>query len=135
MDFERCKKPVRQISLVPLINVVFLLLIFFLVAGAVEKIDVIDVELPMAESGEIIEQGPIEILLGLHDALVANDMPMQQDALADWLKPRLADDPARVITIKADARLPAAALIDLLNLLEAQGAKHLSLTTQQGSAS
>ena len=131
MEFERNKKAIRQISLVPLINVVFLLLIFFLVAGTVEKVDVIDVQLPEAESGEVIEEGPIEILLGRYSELIANDVPIELDAIEDWLRPKLEASPERVITIKADARLEAARMIDLLDALKRSGAKQISLTTQE----
>jgi biopolymer transport protein ExbD len=131
MDFERHKMPIRQISMVPLINVVFLLLIFFLVAGTVEKIDVIDVELPEAQSGEVIEEGPIEILLGRYDEVIANDQPMDMYGIEAWLAPKLEDDPERVITIKADARMHAARMIDLLDHLKRAGATHISLTTQE----
>ena len=45
------KKQVNQIGLIPLINVIFLLLIFFLVAGTVESIDTFEVDLPASNSG------------------------------------------------------------------------------------
>lgn len=131
MEFERNRKTIRQISLVPLINVVFLLLIFFLVAGTVEKVDVIDVELPEAESGEVIEEGPIEILLGRYNEVIANDVPLELEGIEAWLKPKLENAPERVITIKADARLEAARMIELLDSLKKAGAKQISLTTQE----
>ena len=131
MEFERRKMPIRQISMVPLINVVFLLLIFFLVAGTVEKVDVIDVELPEAQSGEVIEEGPIEILLGRYDEVIANDQPIEMGDIAQWLAPKLESDPKRVITIKADARMPASRMIDLLDHLKRAGATQISLTTQE----
>lgn len=132
MEFERSNRRMRAISLVPLINVVFLLLIFFLVAGTLEKVDVIDVQLPLAQSGELLEEGPIEILLGRHDEVIANDTPMDLDAVAQWIAPKLEADANRVISVKADARLEAARMIDLLDILKGVGAKQISLTTQGG---
>lgn len=131
MDFNRSKKQARQISLVPLINVVFLLLIFFLVAGTVEKVDVIDVQLPEAQSGEVIEEGPIEILLGRYDEVIVNDQLIELAEVSAWLEPKLERNPDRVITIKADARLKAIRMIDLLDRLKQAGAKQISLTTQE----
>ena len=105
-------------------------IIFFLVAGTVEKVDVIDVQLPEAQSGELLEEGPIEILLGRYNEVIANDTPMELQEVADWIAPKLKDNPSRVVSIKADARLEAARMIDLLDSLKAAGATQISLTTQ-----
>jgi len=131
MEFERTKKPIKPISLVPMINVVFLLLIFFLVAGTVEKVDVIDVQLPEAQSGEVLEEGPIQILMGHYNEIIVNDQPMELNDIESWLLPMLKENPERVITIKADARMPANQMIEMLDRLKAAGGKNISLTTQE----
>ncbi len=131
MNFERSKKPVRPISLIPLINVVFLLLIFFLVAGTVEKVEVIDVELPEAVSGEVLEEGSIQILMGQYNEIIINDEPITLIDGQTSLQPKLKNSPNRVITIKADARMPAPRMIELLDRVKAAGGKQISLTTQE----
>lgn len=131
MEMERSKKPVREISMVPLINVVFLLLIFFLVAGTVEKVEVIDVELPQAVSGELVEEGPIEILMGRYQEIIINDRPVTLAEVEALIRQKLEASPQRVITIKADARMPASRMIELLDRLKAAGGRNISLTTQQ----
>lgn len=119
------------ISMIPLINVVFLLLIFFLVAGTVEKIDVIDVELPEAVSGELADTGPVEVLLGRHDEIIINDRPVAFDALGEAVAELLADQPDRLITLKADARMDAPRMIQVMDAIKQAGGVNLALTTQR----
>lgn len=130
MEFERHKRALRPISMVPLINVVFLLLIFFLVAGTVEKVDVIDVELPEAVSGQLMEEGTIQILLGQYDEVILNDSPHDLYQMQRTLEEALKNNPERLITIKADARMAATRMIDVLDIVKAAGGTNISLTTQ-----
>ena len=47
---EKRKRERRDINLVPLINIIFLLLIFFIVAGTIKKPTPAPVEMPVATS-------------------------------------------------------------------------------------
>ena len=132
MDFERQKKPLKEISMVPLINVVFLLLIFFLVAGTVEKFDIVPVELPEAISGQVLDEGHIQIVLGRHDELLINDELVTFAEMSEYLIEELEHNKERIITVKADASLQADRLIRLMDVIKAAGGRNLSLVTQSG---
>ncbi len=130
MDFERTAKPIKEISLVPLINVVFLLLIFFLVAGTLERFDVLNVQPPIAESGEELDQGPLVVVMGAREELLFNDDLVTPGELENLLREPLKKYPGRVVTIKADARLDAPKLIAILERVRAAGGDKLTLMTQ-----
>lgn len=130
VEFSRSHRRMREASLVPLINVVFLLLIFFLVAGRIEKLDVVPVDVPVADSGKLVETGPITILLGTHDVIVINDKLVALEQVRPTLAALLKEAPARVITLKAEARLPASDLLKLMEQIKAGGGKNVSLATQ-----
>ena len=132
MDFKRQKKPLKEISMVPLINVVFLLLIFFLVAGTVEKFDIVPVELPEAISGQVLDEGHIQIVLGRHDELLINDELVTFAEMSEYLIEELEHNKERIITVKADASLQADRLIRLMDVIKAAGGRNLSLVTQSG---
>ena len=130
ISIDRHKKRIKPISLVPMINVVFLLLIFFLVAGTLEKVDVIDVELPKADSGELLDEGHVQIMLGRYDEIIINDRPVKLSEVESEIKRQLEHNPERVMTMKADARMPASRMIEVMNRIKAAGGVNLSLTTQ-----
>lgn len=131
MEFTRSKKPIRQVSMVPLINVVFLLLIFFLVAGTVKSVEIIDVELPEAVSGQLVDEGPVEILLGRYQEIIINDAPVVLGNVSTHMKRLLKDNPQRVITLKPDARMSASRMIEVMHRIKEGGGQNVSITTQQ----
>ena len=131
IELERHKRPIRPISLVPLINVVFLLLIFFLVAGTIKRFETVDVSIPQAVSGEVLDEGHVQVVLGRHDEVVINDELVALDSIEPIIAKALSGHPNRLITVKADARMKASRMIEVMNSIKAAGGVNVSLVTQQ----
>lgn len=129
MDFTRNTRKLRAISMVSLIDIVFTIILFFLVAGHMEKFGIIAVDLPHADSGQLLEEGPVVITLGKYGEVIINDELYEGKKIATELKRQLAINPERVVTIKADALLEANRLVDFLELVRASGGKNLSILT------
>ncbi len=130
MEIERNLKPIKEISLIPLINVVFLLLIFFMVAGTLERFDVLKVETPLAESGEELNQSAIVIVLGSHDEVLMNDDLGMISDVEEFIVKQLAQGENRPITIRADSRLEAIKLMEVIEEIRSAGGKNLTLAVQ-----
>lgn len=130
MEIERSKQLNREINLIPLINVIFMLLIFFLMAGTIEKMEIIPVELPVADSGKVLDQGHIVIVLGHYDEVIMNDELIALDQLPVKAGKLLKDNPRKIISLKADARLEAKRVIEVMNMLREVGGQNLSIVTQ-----
>ena len=130
IPIERSKQGTQEISMIPLINLVFLLLVFFLVAGTIEKFDIIQLDIPEAESGKVLDEGHVVIVLGSRNEILLNDEFMLEGRLGEALTVMLKRNPKRVVTLKADARLPAQRLIRVMDILKAAGVQNLSLVTQ-----
>lgn len=130
MEINRSKRMTREISMIPLINLVFLLLIFFLVAGTIEKFDIIPVEIPVADSGKILDEGHIVIVLGQYNEILLNDELVSVDELRTRVETLLENNPRKVISLKADARLEASKMVAIMDLLRIAGGVNLSIVTQ-----
>ena len=52
---QRHSKPLEMVNLIPMINLIFLLLIFFLLTGVVSKKDTNDISRPESEFGKKVE--------------------------------------------------------------------------------
>ncbi len=130
MEFERTRKKPLEISLIPLIDISMFLLIFFMVAGAVEKFEIIPIDPPVAASGKLVEEGHLVILLGKHDELIIGEDIIPLEQAQDFLAPILEKNPNKVITVKADAAAPAGRVIDVMDAIKAAGGKQLSIVTQ-----
>ena len=117
--------------MIPLINIVFLLLIFFLITGTVERFAIIPINLPESENGKLLDEGHIVIVLGKHDEILLDEALLSPPELKQLLIHLLKTNPERIITIKADARLAASRLIDTMNIIRDAGGQNVSLVTQK----
>lgn len=134
IEFDRARKKIKAISLVPLINVVFMLVLFFLIAGHMEKFAIVPVELPSADSGQLLDEGPIVIVLGRYDEILINDELYTLEQVLPTLQLELKNNKARIITIKADAQLEANKLIGVIEQVRRAGGTNFSLVTQAGAS-
>ena len=132
MEFNRTTRKLRAISMVSLIDIVFTIILFFLVAGHLEKFSIIDIDLPHADSGQHLEEGPIVVALGKYGEVIINDEIFEGATIDAQLKQQFLVNPDRVVTIKADAHLEANKLVDFLEQVRAAGGKNLSLVTDSG---
>lgn len=130
MDFPRTRRKKIEISLIPLIDVSMFLLIFFMVSGTVEKIDLIPIEPPVSQHGNMMDEGHVLVLLGSHDEIILNDEMVTIEEMQKSLTPELTANPAKVVTVKADAVVPANRMIEVMDAIKAAGGHHLSILTQ-----
>lgn len=108
-----------EIELTPLINIVFLMLIFFLLAGSLKPGEVI--EPVRAMSGEAAASPPLSrtITLMRNGSLLLGDTPVDRQ---DLIRQLTANGANRApLSIKPDAGLEAAELVELMRLLRQGG--------------
>jgi len=94
------------LELTPMIDVVFLLMIFFLVASKLDQADrAIDVVLPQAAAAKPLTSMPREFVINIDrdGGLHAGARPVTLDELRQLLRQSAADDPARqTVIVRAD---------------------------------
>lgn len=134
MDFPRTHRKRVEISLIPLIDVSIFLLIFFMLAGSIEKFEIIPVDPPVAQSGKLMDEGHITILLGRRDEIIVGDEIVAMEQMQQMLSPELKANPNKVVTVKADAVVPANRVIEVMDAIKAAGGKNLSIVTQSKAA-
>jgi len=130
VEFVRTKRKRFTISLIPLIDVTIFILIFFMLSGTIEKFEIIPVDPPVAKSGKLMDEGHMVILVGRHDELIVGDEMVDIAGMLEMLIPDLKANPNKVITIKADAAVPANRVIDVMDAIKQAGGKNLSIVTQ-----
>jgi biopolymer transport protein ExbD len=131
LEFKRTNKRTVDISLVPMIDVAMFLLIFFMLAGTMERFEVLDVSPPQAANSKLLDEGHLLILVGKNQEVVLGDEYVDLKTLAERLKPELGGNPNKVITIKADANLSATTMIKVMDAVKAAGGRNISLVTQK----
>ena len=130
MDFQRTKRKKLEISLIPMIDMSMFLLIFFMVAGSIEKFEIIPVDPPVAQSGKLMDEGHVSVLLGRHEEIILGDEIIGMEQMLAMLKEDLRANPNKVVTIKADATVSANRMIEVMDAIKAAGGRNLSVVTQ-----
>lgn len=129
MKFKR-KAPGREdeANLIPLINVVFLLLIFFMLAGRFAPSEPTDLTPLQSDSPQGAQPTTRVILIDRAGQMTMNGDPFNEETLAERFAERQPED-TPPLQIKADAALDAMRLIGLLERLQAAGVEQIDLLT------
>lgn len=93
-----------EIDMSPMIDMVFLLLIFFLVASTIVKVEKVPVNIPLAVYAKVPEDttGRFEITVAKNGDLFIGTKPVTLDELKELLIPELEFNPELRILIRAD---------------------------------
>ena len=129
MNFQKSGDDDLQINLTPLIDVVFLLLIFFMVSTTFERESEINITLPEAsEEYSDVQPDKVEIAIDAEGRLYVNEEALlnsQPDTIREAIRNTLFDlnDPQVIIIADADARhqlvvrvMDAARQLDLVKI-------------------
>ncbi|MGO2512889.1 MULTISPECIES: ExbD/TolR family protein [Marinomonas] len=121
-------------NMVPLINVVFLMLVFFMVAGQIQKADPIAVIPPQSINDNRAATDPnIEIVLGADDSLYVDDKLFAVEDVQAYLEQQFTSAPnkdAFWVQIKADGAISLEKLRPVFNQVRLAGLTKVSLATQ-----
>lgn len=131
MQLQQPEKPARQHSQLPLINVVFLMLIFFLLAGTIAPAYELDVSPPSAQQSDsqsrqgstvyVSKDGQVSFQNGLMDiAALGAAVAQRPDGSPDNLR------------VAVDEETDGQLLIDVVAQLRGAGVSRVYLVTRQG---
>jgi biopolymer transport protein ExbD len=135
VKFRRQKKTDGSINLTPLIDVVFLLLIFFMVSTTFTKESHLVLDLPEADGKveEVVSEG-IEILIGKNGDYTINGKQLinrQLNTLMKALENVSLGNKEMPLTITADANASHQSVVTAMDAAGKIGFVHLKITTKQ----
>lgn len=133
MRIVRPKPEKELVNLTPLIDVVFNLLIFFMLTGSMTAAELLKVD-PVSSSSQM--RGNVEDTVILVDAkgqIALGDHVITRETLPDAIRKTLTDRPDALIELKPDMQAEAAQVIDILEQIRAGGAEYVVLLTTQRS--
>jgi biopolymer transport protein ExbD len=120
-------------QMLPLINIVFLLLVFFLLAGSLRQPEAFHVEPPVVSGGEPGER-ETALLIGDDGALAWGAAPLAVDELAELARRWRDDHGDAALPVRASARAEAAQVLAVLEQLRAAGVDSAQLVVRQPAA-
>lgn len=126
------------INLTPLIDVVFLLLIFFMVSTSFSNRTEVAVELPEAEGRAVsVEENMLELRIDARGQYSLNGEPIPPRALAvrGALRAAAAGREQIPLTIAADGEAPHRTVVLAIDAANSLGFDQLTIATQQPTTS
>ena len=125
------RRGLTDINLTPLVDIVFILLIFFLITSTFVQSPGIDVNLPKANSSaETTEAQSIVITVTENGQLVYGGEEMDIGALQDTLGKIFKDTPDRQVVIQADEETDHGAVVEAMDAARGAGFRRLGIATQ-----
>ncbi|MBL7081892.1 MAG: biopolymer transporter ExbD [Candidatus Omnitrophica bacterium] len=119
----------RQIDLAPLIDIVFQLLIFFMLTSSFALQPAIKINLPPAHTGKIMESQSLEIVVSRQNVIYVNGKVVTLKELKHKLRQFASKD--RVLLIKSDRRARLGRIVEIWDLCRQLGFTKLNLATEQ----
>lgn len=119
-----------QLSIAPLIDMMFILLIFFLVAASFEKMALLQVERPKAATAIPISTSPLSIILKRDGSILFRGEPIDCASLKYAVQEALKTEQQEVIIV-ADKGTPVGRLVEVLDACRLGGAKRLSIAAEE----
>ena len=133
MRFERLRRRTEikkgQLDIAPLIDVVFLLLIFFMLTSNFVVQPGIRVSLPKAISSEVIRSENLVVTLTGQDLLFLNDEPVTVEQLVPRI--RQAAQQSKTVLLKADTNASLGRVVEIWDLCRESGIGQINIATNQ----
>lgn len=129
MRLETSRPKSDEERVLPLINVVFLLLIFIMLAGRLAMSDPFRIDPPRSASDAAAQQRELTVLIGAKGRLALDGQVMDRAQIRSAVARRASRDGSLRVLVRADGRAEAIRVIAVMELLREAGVENLNLLT------
>ncbi len=135
MDLRRTRAEEPELNVIPLIDIVFILLIFFIVTTTFTRETQIKLNLPVANSDQLkTEDKIVEVSVDAQGQYFVNGQAVintDVETLKRALQKSAGDLKDPPLIISADGKTPHQAVITVMDAARQLGFVHMTFTTQQ----
>ena len=125
----------NELNLTPLIDAVFLLLVFFMVTSVFVKATQLKVELPIAANYDKIDQEKkLNLLISAEGQLEFNSQLVSMGQLASVLEDERLRSGSSTLIVTADAQTPHGYVLDAMEMAVMAGVSKIDLETGEDKA-
>ncbi len=132
LDLRPKKRPGAELDLTPVMDVIFILLIFFIIASAF-AVRGLDIDLPAANSSQALSGRVVELRLLEDGSFICDGVPTERDFLRYKLQEIVRGFKKRPgqLVLKASPKAPVDALIFVVDEVRMLGGEKLLVATQR----
>ncbi len=121
------RKNESEVNLTPMLDVVFIMLIFFIVTASFVKESGIEISRPGASTAVKKERGNILIAISANDQIWMNRRQVDPRALRANIEKMHAENPQGAVVIQADKEAKTGLLVQVMDAARSAGVKEISL--------
>ena len=122
-----------QIDLTPMLDVVFIMLIFFIVTSTFTKEAGVDVSRPDAQTAVVTESNAIQIGITSSNQIFMDKRLVDKRAVRANVERGLAENPGAAVIIVADSDSKTETLIEVMDQARMAGAENVSVAADEGA--
>jgi len=131
MRFVTTRRPDPAIDVTPMIDVVFQLLIFFMVSTNFIETPGLQVDLPRSSPQTVLsDKKDIQIWMTVDDEIYVDDEPVDLEGLVARLGTRAAEAPDTLVVIKADQGVSHGRVVTVMDRAKSLGLSRLAIATE-----
>jgi len=121
------RKSESEVNLTPMLDVVFIMLIFFIVTASFVKESGIEINRPGASTAVRKEKGNILIAISANNQIWMNRRQVDPRALRANIERAHAENPQGAVIIQADKEAKTGLLVKVMDAARSAGVKSISL--------
>jgi len=130
MEFEGRKRVDTHLNIAPLIDVVFLLLIFFMLSSHFVTQPGIKLSLPSATTAKLHPEENVIIFITKDNDLYLNEEKVNLENLTDKLRAKLNESSKKIVIIKADEKIDLGLAVKVMDIAKQADAEGLVISTK-----
>ena len=130
MRFRKVSRPAVAINIAPLVDVVFLLVIFFAVSTTFLETAGLNLELPSSSSTAQREPQELTVFLASDGTLSYDGEELGQDDLRARLRRDLDDAETKMVVLRADTHTPHGTVVEVMDLVRESGAGGITIAAR-----
>lgn len=122
-----------EINITPMLDIVFIMLIFFIVTTSFVKVPGIDPERPPAQTAQEKSRGNVLIAISSSGEIWMDKQTVELAEVRTMVEAIVSENPESSAVIIADEAANSGILIDLMGQIEAGGIGNISIAAEPGS--
>ncbi len=130
MEFDSRRRIKTHFDIAPLIDIVFLLLIFFMLTANFIMRPAIKISLPMARTAMPQEEENIIVFISENNKVYLNDEEVALKNLKDFLEKKLEMNQEKTVILKADEKVNLGLAVKIMDIAKDANAQGIAISTR-----
>ncbi|MDD3655389.1 MAG: biopolymer transporter ExbD [Atribacterota bacterium] len=131
MKFYHPNSKTLKFDLTPLIDVVFLLLIFFMLTTTFINVESgVKVDLPSGDFAAVNEQRNVVVTITENNVIYVNNRLIDPNNLSEIVREEIKDSSKSLVVLEADQNITHGKVVRVMDLIKKGGAERIAIATK-----